>query len=585
MAALSTPDPKADARGERPAERLRLLRPLGAQSVPAWAALDATVEGSGRLVVAERAQRRAFDDADIADWIRDARRLEALDHPNVARVRDVLIRSDEVLVVTDYIDGVRWREVAAATPPPPLEISLRVFVDVLAGLNALHNLRDAKREPLKLVHGALTPENLIVGLDGVTRLLGAARPRAAPIRAGGSAYLAPEVLLEDDTADAKADTYGVGVMLWEALSGEPFLPGLQPAAIVAHLLSGRAPPVTVPASLPWAAPLADVVKRAMSADPGKRFGSASAMAAELRRIAGAKLPAPGRVATLVRAAFGEAVRARREDLERGVVQAPSEAEDAWATISVELPIEVADLPAEEASQTAPTVPPPAPGPTPAPPPGSTPATLGRAPSASAPFEARPATPVALALPPTVPAFVPQPLSPPRAPSFPEATTAVPIALTVPAVATPIAIATPIVLAVTSGRPSAVRFGLVGLALLAIAAATWWLAAGSSGGPRPAPHAVTEPSTVAPTVERPRPPPQAAAGSSASLRSTPNENAVTNPLSPVASITPPDAPPVAAPAARPYVAPTSPVAPRIATPPTWAKPRPTVTRPGYDPQGI
>src|ERR1019366_6560547 len=283
VAALSTPDPKADARGERPAERLRLLRPLGAPSVPAWAALDASVEGSERLVVADRARRRVFDDADIADWIRDARRLEALDHPNVARVRDVIIRSDEVLVVSEYVDGVRWSELAVAAPPPPLETALRVLVDVLAGLNALHNLRDARREPLRLFHGALTPETLVVGLDGVTRLVGAARPRGAAARAGGSAYLAPEVLLEDDTADARADTYGVGVMLWEALSGAPFLPDLQPAAIVTHLLSGRAPPVTVPASLPWAAPLADVVKRAMSADPGKRFGSASAMAAELRR--------------------------------------------------------------------------------------------------------------------------------------------------------------------------------------------------------------------------------------------------------------------------------------------------------------
>jgi serine/threonine protein kinase len=322
VAAFSTPDPKADARGDKPVERLRLLRPLGAPSVAAWAALDASLEGSERLVVADRARRRVFDDAEIADWIRDARRLEALDHPNVARVRDVIIRSDEVLVVTEYVDGVRWSELAAAAPPPPLETALRVLVDALAGLNALHNLRDARREPLRLFHGALTPETLVVGLDGVTRLLGAARPRAAAAHAGGSAYLAPEVLLEDDTADARADTYGVGVMLWEALSGARFLPDLQAAAIVTHLLSGRAPPVTAPTSAPWAAPLVDVVRRAMSPDPAKRFASASAMAAELRRVAGAKLPAPGRVASAVRAAFGDVVRARRADLERGVVRAP-----------------------------------------------------------------------------------------------------------------------------------------------------------------------------------------------------------------------------------------------------------------------
>ncbi|HEY5147614.1 MAG TPA: protein kinase, partial [Polyangiaceae bacterium] len=174
MAAFSTPDPKADARGQKPAERLRLLRPLGARSFPAWAALDESAEGGARLVVADRAQRREFDDGDIADWIRDARRLEALDHPNIARVRGVLIRSHEILVVTEFVDGVRWKELAASVPAPPLETALRIFVDVLSGLNALHNLRDAKRQPVKLVHGVLTPESIVVGIDGVAKLLGSA---------------------------------------------------------------------------------------------------------------------------------------------------------------------------------------------------------------------------------------------------------------------------------------------------------------------------------------------------------------------------------------------------------------------------
>ncbi|HEX3772798.1 MAG TPA: hypothetical protein VHV30_18090, partial [Polyangiaceae bacterium] len=170
MAALTTPDAKADARGPSPAERLRFLRALGASSVPTWAAIDrAPSDGASTLVVADRVRRAGFSEADLTDWIRDARHLMALEHPNVPRVRGVLIRADEVLVVTDFADGVRWSELASTAS---LESSLRVLVDVLTGLNALHNLRDAKRAPLKLLHGALAPDQVLVGLDGVTRLLG-----------------------------------------------------------------------------------------------------------------------------------------------------------------------------------------------------------------------------------------------------------------------------------------------------------------------------------------------------------------------------------------------------------------------------
>ncbi|HEY6463469.1 MAG TPA: protein kinase, partial [Polyangiaceae bacterium] len=217
-----------------------------------------------------------YGDQDIADWVRDARRLATLEHPNVGRVRDVVIHGDEVLVVSDFVDGVRWSELSAINPRPSLEIALRVFVDVLSGLSAVHNLRDAKREPLKLVHGELTPECIVIGTDGVARIVSACRVKSAAGRPGrdGSAYLAPEVLLADESAGARADVYSVGVMLWEVLTGKPLFPNTQPSAIVTHLLSGRVARPTVPEGTPWAAPLADVVVGALAADPEKRFASA-----------------------------------------------------------------------------------------------------------------------------------------------------------------------------------------------------------------------------------------------------------------------------------------------------------------------
>jgi serine/threonine-protein kinase len=290
-----------------------------------YAALDAQSGSRSPLVVVERLPRgEAHPDPQLGEWARDAKRLGTLEHANVARVREVIVRSDEVLVVGEFLDGVLWSELGAVSPPPPLEVALRVFVDALSGLSAVHNLRDAKREPLKLFHGELTPGCVVACLDGVTRIIGTCRPRSSGPQHehDGSAYLAPEILLGDRTAGARADVYSVGAMLWEALAGQPPFEGMTMAAIVTQVLSGRLPRPSMAQAPAWAAPLGDVAVKAMAADPQKRFASATAFAAELRRISGSKLAPPVRIAALVRGTFGDCILLRREALERGEVPPP-----------------------------------------------------------------------------------------------------------------------------------------------------------------------------------------------------------------------------------------------------------------------
>ncbi len=504
----------------------------------------------------ERAQRRRFDDAEIATWIHDARRLAELDHPNVTRVRDVILRADEVEIVSDFVDGVRWTEFAPRTDAessgasPPLETALRVFVDALSGLSALHNLRDAKRQPLKLVHGGLTPDCLIVGTDGITRVIGAARLRSASARlpGSGSAYLAPEVLLEDDTADARADVYSIGVMLWEALSGRAFLPHLQPSAIVTHLLSGRLPAVTTPSASPWAAALAAVVTRALSADPAKRFASASTLAAEIRRVAGPRLPTAVRVGSLVHEAFGETIRARRQGLERGETRssvAPSSL-PAPQKPPEEFDIDI-DEETTEASSTAPTLPPP----------GAEP------------------QPLALA--------APVPVAPPTAPrDIESATTVTPIAI-----ATPIARAEPEYAPPARRRPKAWLFGVVvGSAVLALAAVG--LLGTRRHDPPPLLLRPAAPVTLAqpPPANRPPEPAEPAVN----IAQPPAVAHPAEPAEPAETVSPPAAS-SAATNPTPYVpsARTGGRAPSRSSsnvPYAPEKPRPAAsTRHAYDPQGI
>ena len=197
-----------------------------------WAAIDAQSTARGQVVVVERALRAGLHaDQEIDAWLLTAKQLAILEHMNVARVREVVVRREDALVSSDFVDGVRWSELAWSEPRPPLEVALRVLIDALAGLSAIHNLRDASRKPLKLFHGGLTPHCVVVGTDGVARIVGAHRLRvetSAPADAA-SAYLAPEILLADDAADAKADVYSVGVMLWEALMGRALFEHTQPS--------------------------------------------------------------------------------------------------------------------------------------------------------------------------------------------------------------------------------------------------------------------------------------------------------------------------------------------------------------------
>ena len=268
--------------------------------MPTWAALEQRRDGRTQLVIVERATRKSNTEADLAEWARTAEHLAKVVHPNLPRVRDVVRRPDDVIIASDFVDGVTWAELTACPQSFPLEGALRVLAEVLSGLGALHAFRGSG-QPLNLVHGALTPDSVVVGVDGIPRILNVCPLRSTEERPGrSSAYLAPEVLLADDSADARADVYSVGAMLWEMLSGQPLFPNLQSSAIVTHVLSGRPGPPTVRAASAWAQPLADVAARAMAANPQKRFSSASAFAAELRRVAGLKMMSPSKVAVWIR---------------------------------------------------------------------------------------------------------------------------------------------------------------------------------------------------------------------------------------------------------------------------------------------
>lgn len=157
-----------------------------------------------------------------------------------------------------------------------LPYSLRWLLDVLTGLGVLHRT-------LSFVHGEVQPEHVVLGEDGVGRLIPVVRAHwvrgeeRAPERLY---YLAPEKLL-GDRVDVRSDVFSVGVMLWEALSGQRLLEAYQVDDIIARLMGGGIPRPRPPEAEAWTAPLVDIAERAIAVDPGRRFATVAAMKAEI----------------------------------------------------------------------------------------------------------------------------------------------------------------------------------------------------------------------------------------------------------------------------------------------------------------
>jgi len=174
-----------------------------------------------------------------------------------------------------------------------LPYSLRWLMDAMDGLGVLHRT-------LSFVHGEVQPEHLVLGDDGVGRLIPVVRAHwvrgeeRAPERLY---YLAPEKLL-GDRVDVRSDVFSLGVMLWEALAGQRLLEAHTVDDIIARLMGGGIPRAHAPEAEAWTEPLAAIAERAIAVDPGRRFASVAEMSNTLQSACSRYLASPPGMAEL-----------------------------------------------------------------------------------------------------------------------------------------------------------------------------------------------------------------------------------------------------------------------------------------------
>jgi serine/threonine-protein kinase len=133
------------------------------------------VVGFSKTVAIKRLHPHLARDPEFVSMFLDEARLAArVRHPNVVSTLDVVALEGELFLVMEYIQGESLRQLgrsaseASTRIPPP--IAATILVGVLHGLHAAHDAVNERGEPLGIVHRDVSPQNILVGIDGVPRV-------------------------------------------------------------------------------------------------------------------------------------------------------------------------------------------------------------------------------------------------------------------------------------------------------------------------------------------------------------------------------------------------------------------------------
>jgi eukaryotic-like serine/threonine-protein kinase len=278
--------------------------------------------GFARTVAVKRLHGGIAKDPEFVSMFLDEARITGrIRHPHVVPTVDVVNTRGELFVVMEYVHGESlgrlFTTLTASDGKVPPDIAVACLSDALHGLHAAHEAKDENNESLGIVHRDVSPQNILVGVDGIARMLdfGVAKAmgRLSVTRDGAVkgklAYMAPEQLYGGELTRL-ADVYAAAVCLWEVLSGRRLFFGRSEGETVTNVLSEKVAPPS--AHNPDVSPALDeAVMKGLSREPTERWQSAREFALALEKLGRAT---PSEVGAWVEALAGPELEERARAL-------------------------------------------------------------------------------------------------------------------------------------------------------------------------------------------------------------------------------------------------------------------------------
>ncbi|HJK95042.1 MAG TPA: serine/threonine-protein kinase [Polyangiaceae bacterium LLY-WYZ-15_(1-7)] len=251
--------------------------------------------GFTKLCVLKRLHPHLEEEPALIGMFLDEARLAArLNHPNVVQTYEVGDVEGLHFLTMEYLEGQSLarvlRHLRRLEQPMPLAVGVRLFIEVLDGLQYAHGLTDFDGTPLNVIHRDISPGNIFVTYDGQVKVLdfGIARAgtqlvetRAGQVK-GKFAYIAPEQANPDGGYDQRADLWSLGVVMWEAFANQRLFKGESEIVTLHNALNSQVLSLDQEFDVPER--LAEIVDRALQRDPEDRYASARAMKQELEQF-------------------------------------------------------------------------------------------------------------------------------------------------------------------------------------------------------------------------------------------------------------------------------------------------------------
>jgi serine/threonine protein kinase len=224
----------------------------------------------------------------------EARIATRLKHKNIVRIAGFGRSGGIHCLAMEYVFGASLSQVlrasARARKPLTVGVLLRITAAMCDALHHAHELRDRQGKPMGLVHRDVTPQNILIGFNGVPKLTDFGIAKAtnrgwetqAGIVKGKFCYMSPEQAL-GKKVDRRSDIFCAGIVLWEALTGKELFKGSTPMEVLTAI---REQKIVQPSKVvPGLSPIVDpIVMKALNRAPRKRYQTALEMRQDIEDL-------------------------------------------------------------------------------------------------------------------------------------------------------------------------------------------------------------------------------------------------------------------------------------------------------------
>ncbi len=270
--------------------RYELLLPIAAGGMAmVWAARVKGTRGFQKIVAVKTMLSKLTEDEQFEQMFLDEASLASqIRHPNVVEISDLGEQDGVLYLAMEWIDGVPLNSLMKTAKPVggvPLPIAVRIVMNACAGLHAAHELRDAKGQLIGLVHRDVSPQNILVTYDGVSKVVDFGVAKATAMGGGATvagqlkgkvSYMAPEQV-RGEAIDRRVDVFAMGIVLYALTTGKhPFRRESEAATM--YTIASEEAVVSPRKFLPeYPVSLEAVVLKALAKNVNDRYGTASDM--------------------------------------------------------------------------------------------------------------------------------------------------------------------------------------------------------------------------------------------------------------------------------------------------------------------